>query len=103
MDIGLRDKGAIVTAASRDLGLATACSLAREGLNVTMNARAADALEEAASGIRSDFDVEVIAVAADFNEKEGRDALIEAAGIPDILVNNPGVALAGAIDAAVLV
>ena len=64
-----------------------------------MNARAADASEEAASGTRSDFDVEVKAVAADFNEMEGRDALIEAAGIPDILVNNPGVALARAMDA----
>ncbi|MGI9368616.1 MAG: SDR family NAD(P)-dependent oxidoreductase [Ruegeria sp.] len=102
MELGLRDKSAIVTAASRVLGLATARSLAREGVNITMNARAADALEETASGIRSDFDVEVKAVAADFNEKEGRDVLMEAAGIPDILVNNPGVALAGAMDAVLI-
>ena len=99
MDLGPRGKSAIVTAASRGLGLATERSLAREDVNVSMNARAADASEEAASGIRSDFDVEAKAVAADFNEKEGRDALIEAAGIPDILANNPGVALAGAMQA----
>ena len=91
MDLGLRGKSAIVTAASRGLGLATARSLAREGVNVTMNARSADALEEAAAKIREDFGVEVKTVAADFNSAEGRDALIEAAGAPDILVNNPGV------------
>lgn len=91
MDLGLKGKSAIVTAASRGLGLATARSLAREGVNVTMNARSADALEEAAAKIREDFGVEVKTVAADFNSAEGRDALIEIAGDPDILVNNPGV------------
>ena len=59
MDLGLKGRNAIVTAASRGLGLATARSLAREGVNVTMNARSADALEAAAADIRSDFGVEV--------------------------------------------
>ena len=91
MDLRLEGKSAIVTAASRGLGLATARSLAREGVNVTINARSAEALEAAAEGIRSDFDVEVKSVAADFNTEEGRAALLETAGPPDILVNNPGV------------
>ncbi len=92
MDLGLRGKNAIVTAASRGLGLATARSLAREGVDITMNARSARALEAAAEEIRRDFGVKVTAVAADFNDAEGRAALMEAAGgAPDILVNNPGV------------
>jgi 3-oxoacyl-[acyl-carrier protein] reductase len=91
MDLGLKGKSAIVTAASRGLGLATARSLAREGVNVTINARSADALEAAAADIRSEFAVEVKSVAADFNADDGRTTLLETAGPPDILVNNPGV------------
>ncbi|MEX0343526.1 MAG: SDR family oxidoreductase [Rhizobiaceae bacterium] len=91
MDLGLNGKNAIVTAASRGLGFATARSLAREGVNLTMMARTADALEAAASDIRTEFGVEVNTVAADFNDVAGREALIAAAETPDILINNPGV------------
>jgi 3-oxoacyl-[acyl-carrier protein] reductase len=91
MDLGLAGKRAIVTAASRGLGLATARSLAAEGVHITMNARNAEALEEAAGLIRSDFGVEAKAVAADFNDPAGRKAILAAAGQVDILVNNPGV------------
>ncbi|MEM0934432.1 MAG: SDR family oxidoreductase [Pseudomonadota bacterium] len=91
MDLGLTGKSAIVTAASRGLGLATARSLAREGVHLTMNARSPDALEAAADEIRRVFGVTVQTVAADFNEPESRAQLFETAGAPDILVNNPGV------------
>lgn len=91
MDLGLKGKSAIVTAASRGLGLATARSLAREGVSITMNARTPDALEQAAEDIRKDFGVDVKTVAADFNEADSRAALLDAAGAPDILVSNPGV------------
>lgn len=92
MDLGLKGRRAIVTAASRGLGLATARSLAREGVHITMNARAPEALEAAAAEIRRDFGVEAVPVAADFNTAEGRQAILAAAGeTVDILVNNPGV------------
>lgn len=91
MDLGLKGRKAIVSAASRGLGLAAARSLAREGVALTMNARSPDALEKAAAEIRSEFGVEVTAVAADFNTAEGRAAILDAAGDIDILVNNPGV------------
>jgi 3-oxoacyl-[acyl-carrier protein] reductase len=92
MDLGLKGRRAIVTAASRGLGLATARSLAREGVHLTMNARSADALEAAAKAIRDEFGVEAVPVAADFNTREGRQAILDAAGeTVDILVNNPGV------------
>ena len=91
MDLGLKGKSAIVTAASRGLGLATARSLAREGVNLTMNARSAEALDAEAAAIREEFGVDVKTVAADFNEAESRQALFETAGAPDILVSNPGV------------
>ena len=49
MDLGLKGRKAIVSAASRGLGLAAARSLAREGVALTMNARSAEALEKAAA------------------------------------------------------
>jgi 3-oxoacyl-[acyl-carrier protein] reductase len=91
MDLGLKGRKAVVSAASRGLGLAAARSLAREGVSLTMNARSADALEAAAADIRSEFGVEVTTVAADFNSAEGRKEILGAAGDVDILVNNPGV------------
>jgi len=91
MDLGLKGKSAIVTAASRGLGLATARSLAREGVNLTMNARSAEALDAEAAAIREEFGVDVKTVAADFNEAKSRQELFETAGAPDILVSNPGV------------
>lgn len=92
MDLGLKGRKAIVSAASRGLGFAAARSLAREGVNVVMNARSEGPLEEAAQSIRDEFGVEAIPVAADFNSTEGRSALLDAAGGGcDILVSNPGV------------
>ena len=91
MDLGIKGRSAIVSAASRGLGLACARSLAGEGVSLTMNARSPEALEEAGARIREDFGVEVRCVAADFNSEEGRAAILEAAGGScDILVNNPG-------------
>ena len=92
MDLGISGRRAIVTAASRGLGLACARSLAREGVALTINARSPEALEAAGAAIRADFGVSVTCVAADFNTAEGRAAILAAAGAEvDILVNNPGV------------
>jgi 3-oxoacyl-[acyl-carrier protein] reductase len=92
MDLGIRGRKAIVSAASKGLGLAAARSLAREGVELVMNARGAEALEAAADAIRAEFGVPVTTVAADFNTREGRAAILDAAGgAADILVNNPGV------------
>ncbi len=91
MDLGLRGRRAIVTAASRGLGFATAQSLAGEGVDLTINARTDTALQEAANRIRAEANVKVTPVAADFNTQEGREAILAAAGDVDILVSNPGV------------
>ena len=91
MELGLKGRSATFAAASRSLGFAAARSLARKGVNLTINARRAEALEAAAAEMRSEFEVDVKGVAADFNAEEGREAIPGAAGPPDILVNNPGV------------
>lgn len=92
MDLGLKGRSAIVTAASRGLGLACARSLANAGVALTINARSSDALEASGAAIREEFGVPVTCVAADFNTADGRKAILDGAGgAVDILVNNPGV------------
>ena len=90
MDLGIRGKNAIVCAASKGLGKGCAMSLAREGVNITMNARTKDALEAAAKEIRDATGVRVTTVAGDITTDAVRAALLQACPAPDILVNNAG-------------
>jgi 3-oxoacyl-[acyl-carrier protein] reductase len=89
MDLGIRGKTALICAASKGLGKGCALSLAREGVNVVITARGAEALEAAAAEIRK-LGVRVTAVAGDITSAEGRAAALKACPSPDILVNNAG-------------
>ena len=91
MKLGLEGKTAIVSAASRGLGRACAESLAREGVDVTIMARTADALEATAQEIADKTGRRITPVAGDFNSLDDRARLFDACPKPDILVNNPGV------------
>ena len=90
MDLGIAGRRAIVCASSKGLGRGCAFSLAREGVDVTINARNAETLEATAVEIREATGVEVTAVAADVTTPQGRAALLAACPDPDILVNNAG-------------
>jgi 3-oxoacyl-[acyl-carrier protein] reductase len=90
MDLGIRGRSALVCAASKGLGKGCAMALAREGVDVTLLARGADALNATAEEIRRATGVKVTAVAADVTTPEGRAAALVACPRPDILVNNAG-------------
>lgn len=90
MELGISGKSAIVCAASRGLGRGCAEALAAEGVNLVINGRSVDLLEQTAESIRAKHGVEVIAVAADIGTEAGRAAVIAANSNPDILVNNNG-------------
>jgi len=98
MDLGLRDRIAIVTGSSRGLGLASARALAAEGCLVCLCARHESTLEHARRDVaeRAVGDERVIAVAADVSTPHGVKAVIDGAmsafGGIDILVNNVGLA-----------
>jgi NAD(P)-dependent dehydrogenase (short-subunit alcohol dehydrogenase family) len=78
---------AIITGASRGLGLALARSLAQRGWRLVINARGADDLQRVAAELEGV--TEVRALAGDIADDWHREALIEAAGQPiDLLVNN---------------
>jgi NAD(P)-dependent dehydrogenase (short-subunit alcohol dehydrogenase family) len=83
---------AIVTGASRGLGLELARGLATRGWKLVIDARGADALERAAAELRSL--TEVHAIPGDVFDEEHRRALADVAeglGGLDLLVNNAGV------------
>ena len=90
MDLGIRGRRAVVCASSKGLGRGCAEALAAAGCDLVMNARGAEALEDAVAAIRDAHGVAVEAVAADVTTEEGRAALLEVAGEPDILVTNAG-------------
>jgi NAD(P)-dependent dehydrogenase (short-subunit alcohol dehydrogenase family) len=77
---------AIVTGASRGLGLALTRALAGRGWHLAVDARDGQALERAVAGLDG-----VVAVAGDIAEREHRRRLVAVAGGPvDLLVNNAG-------------
>jgi len=78
---------AIVTGASRGLGLALADALAGRGWRLVIDGRDGVALEQAAARLRDRTDV--VALAGDVADPWHRHALVDAAGAPvDLLVNN---------------
>ncbi len=82
---------AIVTGASRGLGLALARSLASSGWALAIDARSNEALEEAARFLKTDGAVSVSAIAGDVTDPNHAAALVEAArsqGRLELLVNN---------------
>jgi 3-oxoacyl-[acyl-carrier protein] reductase len=91
MDLGIAGKWALVGGASKGLGYGCAQALAREGVNVVMVARGAEALQAAAAKLRSDSKgVEVIAVPVDITTPAGREAIFAQRKDFDIVVTNAG-------------
>lgn len=89
MDLGLTGRVAVVTAASKGLGRATAQALAAEGAKLVLNARNAGALDELAATLP-----EALVVAGDITDPALPGQLVEAAlerwGRVDVVVGNAG-------------
>jgi short-subunit dehydrogenase len=90
----LRGRNAILTGASRGLGSHLARALAREGVNLALAARSADALERVRNDVRTDG-VTAVAVPTDLADTAQVARLARTAeaelGPIDILINNAGV------------
>jgi NADP-dependent 3-hydroxy acid dehydrogenase YdfG len=92
----LAGRSALVTGASRGIGLATARALAGAGARVALLARTADALEAAARAIATDTGADALPVPCDVRDGDAVDAALavvgEWCGGPlDLLVNNAGI------------
>lgn len=94
MTSALSGRHALVTGASRGIGGETAMTLARMGINVTLVARGATGLKEAASRLRENAGARVHCYAADVTDADAVDAAFDSAeaalGPVEILINNAG-------------
>jgi 3-oxoacyl-[acyl-carrier protein] reductase len=94
MDLGIRDRVALVAAASRGIGYGAARELAREGARVFLCSRDKERASKAADQIMAETGAEVEGVRADVtNDEEAADFVRlaeEKAGRVDILVTNAG-------------
>lgn len=102
MNLGLKGKTAIVMAASKGLGKASALTLAQEGANVVIGARDKITLHETAQEIKKETGSKVLAIPADVTKLKDLEKIVEETikkfeGI-DILVNNAGGPPSGTFD-----
>ena len=102
MNLGLKGRVAIVTAASSGLGKAAAMELASEGARVVITARRSEALKIVADNIASVTSAEVLAIAGDVTNAEHVHDLVaettDKLGAVDILITNAGGPPAGFFD-----
>ena len=93
MDLGIKNKNALITGGSRGLGLASAFSLAKEGVNLIICARSKDDLEKAKNKLDV-HNVNVITVEQDLSDeksvREFYSKIKSKVSNIDILVNNVG-------------
>ena len=94
MDLGLKNRVALVAASSQGLGKAVAFGLAREGAKLVLCSRKAAAVEATAESIRSETGAEVFAAQTDVTDEQQVARLaagaIERFGRIDICVTNAG-------------
>jgi 3-oxoacyl-[acyl-carrier protein] reductase len=94
MDLGLKNRVAIVAASSQGIGKATAEAFAAEGCRVAMCARNADALRQASERIKTEHSVDVYSEAFDVTDPAAVHAFVDAVaakfGSIDICVTNAG-------------
>jgi len=103
MDLGLKDKRALVTGSSRGLGYATALALAKEGCKVAINGRDAAKIQAVAEKMSKETGTQVVGLAGDVSLPDVPEKLVaqavEAFGGLDILITNAGGPPPGSIDA----
>jgi len=102
MDLGIKNKVALVTAASQGLGKASAIELANEGVKLAICSRDQDKINQIAEEIQNLSGAEVLAVKANLDNTNDIENLIKKIekkfDTVDILVNNTGGPKAGFFD-----
>jgi 3-oxoacyl-[acyl-carrier protein] reductase len=90
MDLNLRGRTALITGASKGIGIASAECLAAEGVNVILVSRTQTDLDAARERIAGRHNVNVQVHAYDLSDSRNVDRLVAAHPDIDILVNNAG-------------
>ena len=97
MDLKIRGRTALITGASKGIGLATASALAGEGCNLVLVARTAADLAAAETSLEQ-FRTNIVTHALDIGTPASIEQLVAAHPDTDILVNNAGAIPAGRLD-----
>ena len=99
MDLGLKQKVALISGGNKGLGAASADALAAEGANLFLTARNDGELTDTATRIRDAYGVDVETLAGDLTDPDTADRVTDAAlqryGRIDILVNSAGASQGG--------
>lgn len=94
MDLGLKDRVALIGGGSKGFGRACAMRLASEGASVVICARGQEQLNQTASDIRNAYGTYVLALPSDWSKHEDIKRVVaetvELFGKVDILVHNTG-------------
>lgn len=94
MDLGIKDRVAIVTGSSQGIGKAIAMGLAKEGVQTVICARSGEKLLLTAKEIEQSTKANILPVKVDLKNKEDIENLVKKTvdtfGGVDILVNNTG-------------
>src|SRR5262249_43618627 len=94
MDLGLKNRVALIAASSQGIGLATAEAFAAEGCRLAMCARNPQTLQAAAAQIKSRNKVEILAESLDVSDAAAVSRFVSAVankfGSVDICVTNAG-------------
>lgn len=102
MDLGLKNKIALVTGASKGLGKAIARELAREGAKLAICARTEEDLVQAAHEFQEELGSKILAQGCDVTKVQEIERFVEETlkvyGRVDVLVNNAGRALPGSFE-----
>src|SRR5688572_3113977 len=92
MDLGLKNRRALVSGSTAGIGLAIALELSREGAEVIVNGRTQARVDQAIATIRAEVpDAKLLPFAADLGSAQGVEALVRAQPELDILVNSLGI------------
>jgi NAD(P)-dependent dehydrogenase (short-subunit alcohol dehydrogenase family) len=97
MDLQLAGRTALITGASKGIGLAVAQAFAAEGVNLILTARSKDQLEKNAADLKEQNKVKVDIMPLDLSDQASRDKLVAAHPNVDILINNAGAIPGGTI------
>lgn len=92
MDLELAGRRAVITGASKGIGLGVAEAFAAEGIDLVLVARSGDKLARAATDLATRHGVEVETFAADLSQSTEQQRLADhlADGPLDIVINNAG-------------
>ena len=94
MDLGIKDRVAIVAASSKGLGKASALGLAKEGVKLTICSRDKDTLQKTADEIASQTGADVLAITCDVSKTDEIKNVVKETinkySKVDILINNAG-------------